>query len=109
MPTTFVIPQHTEIHCAPCAYHKAVACSLDGDSQDFVEFGCVNPLSLVVNKKAAGFSVWELEERTRDAKIGYRLIGRTSLQPSWCPLDSSKEKNLPPLQPQPNGVEFRVG
>jgi hypothetical protein len=110
VPTTVVIPQHTEIHCAPCPYHKIVACSLDGDSQNFVEWGCTHQNSLVVAKKAAGYSVWELGERTRDSKIGHRLIGRTELAPNWCPLDSTTvEKNLPPLKPQADGVEFRVG
>ena len=86
MPTTVVIPKHTEVHCAPCSCHKIVACSLDDDIQSFVEYGCTHKDSLMVVKKAAGYSVWELDERVRDSRVGHRLIGRTEVCPPWCPL-----------------------
>ena len=91
MPSTVVIPQHEELHCEPCKYHKVVACSLGDGVTDFKEWGCTNQKSLVVHQKAAGYSVWEMDERVKDGKIGHRYIGRMENCPSWCPLLSKAD------------------
>lgn len=104
MPKRVVIPKHTEVHCEPCIYHKVVSCSLGDDCVPFKEYGCTHPGSLVVERKAAGFSVWELEERVKDSKIGHRYIGRVELCPEWCPLDENL--NPPPLERGDGKVEY---
>ena len=95
MPTTINIPSHVERHCAPCEFHKLTA-SLHvriGEG-GYRQYACTHPEAFErgptpsdpPKARLAGKIDALLKREGRD-------IGKTELQPNWCPL-----RRNPPLR-----------
>lgn len=87
MPTTFQIPARRERHCAPCEHHKSTMSCRGGPGNVWDNWVCMHPEAfndkpLSDNPETAAK---QKEIRARIAEHG-RTIGKTDLQPSWCPL-----------------------
>jgi hypothetical protein len=93
MPTQYNIPPKTEHHCSPCEYHKLtgalhVRCGEGG----YRRYSCMHPEAFDDLDKIHPDPE---KEKLRQRMIGAMLkegrdIGKTELQPDWCPLKSKQ-------------------
>lgn len=81
MPSIFTIPERKEAHCEPCEFHNCMnEVHVRIGPGSYREFECTHPQAHFDTEE-------EMDEKTkaffRDTP---RYIGRTPLQPHWCPL-----------------------
>lgn len=95
MPKTCKIPARTEHRCSPCQYHKLTgAFHTRCGEGSWRSYSCMHPEAY--NDQGEEAFTPELQARMKaiDALIccGGRYIGRTELQPDWCPLKRESGK-----------------
>lgn len=87
MPTKFEIPARRETHCEPCKYHKMFSAMMGGPGNVWRDYNCMHPdahdFGPLPDKPELAAKAGEL--RAHLAEHG-RHIGKTDLQPDWCPL-----------------------
>jgi len=88
MPSINKIPERTEHVCEPCQYHKLtgalhVRCGEGG----WREYACTHPESFPVHEDPRVNAMYERHKVREDG----RHIGKTELQPDWCPLKRLKK------------------
>jgi hypothetical protein len=88
MPTKLNILAKSVTHCAPCEFHKSVN-AFYGSDHSWRDYNCMHPHAYD-NLQEAPLADPE-KEKLRQRLIGHLLeegrnIGRTELQPGWCPL-----------------------
>lgn len=95
MPSTYNIPSRQERHCEPCEFHKMFSAMFGGPGNVWRDYNCVHPEAyddihepLSDDPKIAAK---QGELRARLLEHG-RHIGKTELQPDWCPLRRNPEQ-----------------
>lgn len=86
MPTTINIPACRERHCEPCEFHKMTAAlHVRSGGGGYRRYSCTHP---------EAFEPLHLTDDPEKNRIIEKLkamqterdIGKTDLQPNWCPL-----------------------
>ena len=90
MPLTLTIPARTETHCCPCEFHKLTgALHVRIGPGGWREYHCTHPDAYEFQKDGTPIDpkliALQKEIDGIMQKEG-RLIGRTEIQPAWCPL-----------------------
>ena len=92
MPSTREIPAKIEKLCEPCKYHKRIN-AFYGHSHSWADYNCMHPKAFVPIEKKDDNDVEKENLRIKineeSQKYG-RFIGRTELQPDWCPLQNEE-------------------
>ena len=97
MPTTHKIPARTERHCSPCEFHKCTGALFTRIGPGgWKEYSCTHPNAfqegpLPTDPEKAALAG---ELRALCKKEG-RHIGKTEVQPDWCPLRRREEDSVP--------------
>lgn len=97
MPSKYTIPARTERVCRPCPHHKMVG-AMYGSDYSWQEYNCMHPDAYDEREPLTDPE----KEKIRQRLIGImsadgRHIGKTELQPEWCPL---KRKPQEPVNAQ---------
>ncbi len=86
MPTKFTIPAVSETHCRPCKYHVCI-----GSLHVYVggggwnEHACTHPDAYEPLPEGTDPETAKIIGEMQAREVG-RNIGKTELQPDWCPL-----------------------
>ncbi len=90
MPTTHNLRARTETHCEPCEFHKLTAAfHVRSGEGSWMRYGCLHPEAYQFGPMPTGISPDRLElllQTDELLKREGRDIGKTELQPQWCPL-----------------------
>lgn len=87
MPSTINIPSRCERLCRPCPHHKMVG-AMYGSDFSWQDYNCMHPDAFDDDREPLADPE---KEKIRQRLIGCmakdgRHIGKTELQPDWCPL-----------------------
>ncbi len=87
MPSTHEIPAHRERYCEPCEFHKMFSAMMGGPGNVWRDYDCMHPeahnFKPLSDDPNIAAKQGELRARLREHG---RHIGKTELQPDWCPL-----------------------
>lgn len=96
MPTNFNIPSRRERHCEPCQYHKCFS-AMYGHDYSWRDYNCMHPAAFddtftpLSDDPVKAALQGEIRGRLKEHG---RHIGKTEIQPDWCPLKREPEKPL---------------
>ena len=86
MPTKFNIPSRVEHHCSPCEFHVCTSSfHVRSGEGSWREYSCKHPDAPEPLPEGGKHHNILVRILARELEEG-RPIGRTELQPQWCPL-----------------------
>lgn len=91
MPSIRQIPARIEKLCEPCEYHKRIN-AFYGHSHSWADYNCMHPDAFEEIPPLADPEKEKIRLKLlEDAQKYGRHIGRTELQPDFCPLERKDE------------------
>lgn len=92
MPSSFEIPARRERHCEPCEHHKCVGALCGQPGNCWRDYNCMHPDAMNDFKLSDDPETAGRQKALRERFMEHgRHIGKTELQPLWCPLLKLKQ------------------